>query len=136
MKGVHKDLPRILETGDKALDPDNITSSHIVKAAMQDKDELCLKVVHKFSEILAREVGNMALKTLPFGGIYLIGGVTMGISDYLNHESFLNEVYKKGRLEPAVRRVPIFVVKPDVELGMLGATECAFRLLGCYACHH
>ena len=70
-----------------------------MKAAIKEKDELCLKVVHKFSEILAVEVGNFALKTLPYGGIYLVGGVTMGISDYIRQNDFFMETfYKKGRL--------------------------------------
>ena len=45
----------------------------------KDADPLCFKVVEKLTEILAVEVGNMALKTLPYGGIYLVGGVTTGI---------------------------------------------------------
>ena len=40
-------------------------------------------VVEKFSEIYAIEIGNFALKTLPYGGIYLCGGVTMGLLQYL-----------------------------------------------------
>ncbi len=51
----------------------------IVEAAIKKKDPLCLKVVEKFTEIFAVEVGNMALKTMPYGGIYLTGGVTNGI---------------------------------------------------------
>ncbi len=43
-------------------------------------------VVKKFVEILAVEVGNMALKTLPFGGVYLVGGVVNGIADYLEKD--------------------------------------------------
>ena len=50
---------------------------------MDQNDELCMKVVRKFSDIYATEVGNFALKTLPYGGIFLVGGVTMGISKYL-----------------------------------------------------
>ena len=50
---------------------------------MKHKDPLCLKVVEKFTENFGTETGNLALKTLPYGGIYLIGGVTAGISEYL-----------------------------------------------------
>ena len=50
---------------------------------MNKKDPLCVKVIEKFAEILAVEVGNTALKLMPFGGIYLVGGVTTGIMDYL-----------------------------------------------------
>jgi glucokinase len=36
-------------------------------------------VVEKFTENFGTEAGNIALKTLPYGGVYLIGGVTAGI---------------------------------------------------------
>jgi glucokinase len=54
--------------------------------AIKNKDKLCMKVVEKFTENLGTETGNLALKTLPFGGIYLIGGVTAGIKEYLIKE--------------------------------------------------
>jgi glucokinase len=50
---------------------------------MKTDDELCKKVVSKFAEIFGAEVGNMAMKVLPYGGIYLTGGVCTGIMDFL-----------------------------------------------------
>ena len=58
---------------------EEITSKDIIDVAIMDKDPLCLKVVEKFSQNFGHEVGNLALKTMPYGGIYLIGGVTGGI---------------------------------------------------------
>jgi glucokinase len=68
----------VLENGDNAKTPDQITAEDIVNAAFnkENPDKLCRQVVEKFAEILAVEVGNHALKTLPYGGIFLIGGVT------------------------------------------------------------
>ena len=58
-----------------------------------------MKVIEKFTEIFAVEVGDMGLKTLPYGGIYLVGGVTWGLSEYLqNNKLFMNTFYAKGRL--------------------------------------
>jgi glucokinase len=70
------------------------------------------------------------LKYLPYGGIYLVGGVTNGITDYILHsETFLNAVYQRGRQEKKVRKMPIFIVKPDIQVGLLGADEQARRLI-------
>ena len=82
-----------------------LTSYNIINKAVEDGDELCCLVVDKFIEMLAVEAGNLALKCLPFGGLYLIGGVTAGISSYLikKDKHFLNEFYKKGRLQPKVK---------------------------------
>ena len=66
--------------------------------AMKNNDRLCMKVVEKFTEILGVETGNFALKTLPFGGIYLIGGVTAGIQEYLtSNNKFIEAFRSKGR---------------------------------------
>lgn len=71
---------------------------------MQTKDPLCMKVVEKFTKIFGTETGNVALKTLPYGGIYLIGGVTNGIKDYLiSDHTFMDAFYNKGRLSDHMR---------------------------------
>ena len=54
-----------------------------MKYAFEHNDPICIKTVEKFTEIFAVETANLALKTLPLGGVYLIGGVTSGISEYL-----------------------------------------------------
>ena len=76
------------------------------------------------------EVGNAALKTLPYGGIYLTGGVTTGILSYLlESNTFLDAFYQKGRQEKKMRNMPIFVVKENIQLGLMGSEECAKRNL-------
>ena len=91
----------------------------IVEAAIKKKDPLCLKVVEKFTEIFAVEVGNMALKTMPYGGIYLTGGVTNGIQEYLLHsDTFLENFYAKGRQEKKIRKMPVFIIKGEIQLGL------------------
>ena len=95
LKTQFPDLPRVLEQDKKA---DELTSGDIIAAGMIRNDELCMKVIKKFSEIFAVEVGNVALKWLPYGGIYLVGGVATGIKDYLEQDhSFMHTVYQKGR---------------------------------------
>jgi glucokinase len=94
---------------------DELTGEMIVDFGIKKRDPLCLKVIDKFTEILAVEVGNMALKTLPYGGIYLTGGVTHGITEYLLHtDTFLENFYAKGRQEKKMRKMPVFIVKPEI----------------------
>jgi len=100
---------------------------------MTRKDPLCSKVVDKFSEILAVQAGDTALKYLPYGGIYLVGGVTMGIREkLLSDQSWKNTFYDKGRLSSVMHRFPVMVMRPETELGILGAEEVAYRLCGSY----
>ena len=107
-KSKFPDLERILEKGDGAKTPDEIESKDIITAGVEQKDPLCMKVVKKFTEIFAVEAGDFALKTLPYGGVYLVGGVTMGLSDYIVHdETFTKTFYNKGRLRGTMKRFPI-----------------------------
>ena len=134
MKTEFPDLPKILETGENAKQPNDIIGKDIMEAGLQKNDQLCMKVIEKFTEIFAVEVGDMGLKTLPYGGIYLVGGVTWGLSEYLqNNELFMNTFYAKGRLQGVMQKFPVVIVKPQVELGILGAEEACYRLTGSYS---
>lgn len=87
-----------------------------------------MKVVEKFTENFGTETGNLALKTLPYGGIYLIGGVTNGIKDYLiSDPKFMDSFYNKGRLSDHMRSFQVLLVDPEIEIGLAGAQERARR---------
>ena len=68
--------------------------------------------------------------------MYLIGGVTQGIRDYIMHDhnhAWMNAFYGKGRLEGTMRRIPVMILNPETELGILGAEEVAYRLGGSFS---
>lgn len=129
LAGKYPNLERTLEViSGKAFEL--LTGEMIVEHGIKKRDPLCLKVVEKFTEIFAVEVGNTALKSLPYGGIYLTGGVTSGIMEYILHsDTFLENFYAKGRQEKKMRKMPIFIVKHEIQLGLNGAEECARRVL-------
>jgi glucokinase len=109
---------------------ETIDSKMIIDCGVKQKDPLCMKVVEKFTELFGVETGNFALKTLPYGGIYLIGGVTSGISDYLIHsDTFIKNFFMKGRLSEKMRKFPVYMVKSETNVGLLGAEECAYRVM-------
>jgi glucokinase len=95
---------------------------------MNGNDPLCMKVVTKFTEIFANECGNVAIKTLPYGGVYVMGGVANGIKDHLTGNPQFMEVFKqRGRLSGLMDSFKVYVVNPDIEVGLLGAQEMARR---------
>ena len=100
----------------------------MIKMAMVDKDPLCMMVVDKMAENFGTETGNLALKTLPYGGIYLIGGVTEGIQDHiLNNPKFMNAFCDKGRCSGLMKSFRVLLVDPKIEIGLVGAEEKARR---------
>lgn len=114
----------------KAKQFDEIISKDIIDMAMKHNDPLCKKVVEKFTENLGTETGNLALKSMPFGGIYLIGGVTAGIQDYLKtNKKFMEAFCNKGRCSNLMEQFQVLLVDPKIEIGLLGAEERARREL-------
>eukprot|EP00977_Amphora_coffeiformis_P014093 scaffold3849_cov179-Amphora_coffeaeformis.AAC.31 len=131
MKEKYPDLEVVLEQDSEfgvAKKFDEIESTDIIKRAIERNDPLCMKVVEKFTEIFGRATGNAALTALPYGGIYLIGGVTNGISDYLiKTDRFMEAFYDKGRCSDLMRHFQVLLVNPNLEIGLRGAEEKARR---------
>lgn len=110
----------------KAMNFDQIESKDIINMGIKNKDPLCMKVVEKITENYGTETGNMGLKCMPYGGIYLIGGLTAGLKDYiLNNDTFMNAFKNKGRLSPLMDEFKVLLVDPKIEMGLLGAEERA-----------
>ena len=94
----------------------------IVKAA-QDKErpcKLCLATLQTFVSILGAEAGNMALKVLATGGVYLGGGIPPRILPALQGERFMKAFRRKGRLTGLMDRVPVHVIL-NPKVALLGA---------------
>jgi|TARA_B110000285_G_C15047331_1_gene575039 glucokinase len=140
MKEKHPSLEVVLEKDTKfgkAKKFDDIESKDIISLAINHNDPLCMKVVEKFTENYGTETGNLALKTLPYGGIYLIGGVTSGIQKYMkNDPKFIDAFTNKGRLVEFMRNFQVFIVDSSIEVGLLGAEEKARREMIKHSCGH
>jgi glucokinase len=89
----------------------------IVQAAIEKHVEVCVATLRFFVAILGSEAGNLALKVLATGGVYLGGGIPPRILAYLSEETFLERFTRKGRFTELLRSVPVRVIlNPDVAL--------------------
>jgi glucokinase len=100
----------------------------IVRAAQQEQAAIASATLELFVNILAREAGNLALKLLATGGIYLGGGIPPRILDRLQAPSFVAEFQDKGRFRPLLEQVPLRVITND-EAALIGAAQDGFLLL-------
>jgi glucokinase len=91
-------------------------------------DPLAAATVELFLRILGNEAGNLALKVLATGGVYLAGGIAQALRDKLAEAPFLEAFVSKGRFRPLLERVPVSVVMGEVAL--LGAASVGLRALG------
>lgn len=82
------DLPKIINTD--LEEPVAVISKQISKAAFEDDDELSKHTIKLFVQIMGSATGDLGANFLPYGGIYLVGGVTHALADYIeNSEHFL-----------------------------------------------
>jgi glucokinase len=72
--------------------------------------ELCVATLSTFVSILGAEAGNLALKVLATGGVYLGGGIPPRTLPALSSGSFLRSFQNKGRFSEFMIRVPVHVI--------------------------
>lgn len=75
-------------------------------------DSLCQKTIALFVEAYGAEAGLTCLKFLPYGGLYLAGGLTPKIINHLRGptSSFRRAMLDKGRLSSTVEYIPVLAV--------------------------
>jgi len=71
---------------------------------------LCTDTLEMFTSILGAESGNLALKTMATGGLYLGGGIPPRILKALEADSFMEAFTAKGRLTPMMEEIPVHVI--------------------------
>ena len=103
----------------EASDPNAL----ITRWATQGEDECAVIACRLFARVLGAEAGNLALKTLPMGGVFLAGAVVGHILPFLR-EHTLEGFLDKGRFATMLGRMPLWVV-PEGHLGLAGARRLA-----------
>ncbi|RMH07650.1 MAG: glucokinase [Nitrospirae bacterium] len=100
----------------------------ITEAALNGKPEICVQVMELFVSILGNEAGNLALKALARGGVYLGGGIAPRIISKLRDDRFLQAFVGKGRYKRLLTSIPVYVILND-KAALLGAASLAYNTL-------
>jgi glucokinase len=85
----------------------------IANAALNERDDVCVETLDWFVRLYGAEAGNLALKVMSRGGLYLGGGIAPKILPRLKNEIFLNAFFNKGRMRPLLEAMPIKVIIND-----------------------
>lgn len=85
-------------------------SAAVARAATEDKCPICVEAMDLFARLYGREAGNMALKHLALGGVYLGGGVAPKNLDLLRERGFVAAFLDKGRMRPVMEQIPVWVI--------------------------
>ncbi len=82
----------------------------IATAGLKRSSPICNEALDLFASILGAEAGNLALKMMAFGGIYLGGGIPPKIVEKLEEGKFYTSFLNKGRLSYLLEKIPINVI--------------------------
>jgi len=111
-----KDLMSPLADGD--------APAAISRAALNGTSPLAEKALDLWISIYGAEAGNLALKTMATGGVFLGGGISPKILPKLTGPAFMKAFLDKGRLRPLVESISVHVITNE-KAGLLGAARCA-----------
>lgn len=99
----------------------------VAAAALEGRDAVCAEAVTMFARLLGAEAGNLALKCLAVGGVYIGGGIAPKILPFLRDGAFMAGFAGKGRFGTLLSQMPVRVAL-ESRAGLLGAAEIAAEL--------
>ena len=107
----------------KSVDP----AAAISQAALKGEDSLAVQTMELFVGAYGAEAGNLALKLLPYGGLYVAGGIAAKNLPLLTQDTFLDAFSHKGRLSKLLEDIPVRIVL-NPRVGLIGAARRAAEL--------
>ncbi len=114
------DVPRWLAQRMAAEDPNAV----ITECALAAKSEICEKALNMFVSAYGAEAGNLALKVLSVGGVYVGGGIAPRILEKLKDGTFMKAFTDKGTLSQLLINMPVRVIL-ESRAALLGAAAYA-----------
>ncbi|MCA8986169.1 MAG: glucokinase [Planctomycetaceae bacterium] len=102
----------------------DVGAAVITAAAMEGKCPACVRTMEMFVSLYGAEAGNLALKLMAFGGIYIGGGIAPRILPLLNSDLFRKSFVHKGRFQSVLKRIPVYVITTG-QAPLFGAAHVA-----------
>jgi glucokinase len=101
----------------------------IAQAAQAGTSALARAAMQMFVSAYGAEAGNLALKFLPRGGLYIAGGIAAKNLPLLTDGTFMAAFGQKGRMRSLVAQIPVAVVL-NSQVGLIGAAAQSIEMLG------
>jgi glucokinase len=110
----------------EAEDPTPIIVNNAISGT--EATSICKKTLDIFVTVLGAEAGNMALKVLATGGVYLGGGIPPRILHELEDGRFMKAYLRKGRFARLLERMPVRVIL-NPKSGLMGAAAYGLAMI-------
>jgi glucokinase len=99
----------------------------ITRAALAGEFPICVRTLEVFVRAYGAEAGNLALKGLALGGVYVAGGIAPDVLDGPWRDRFMQGFVEKGRYTDLMTRIPVRIVLSE-KASLVGAYLVASRL--------
>jgi glucokinase len=96
------------------------SAREITQNAMAGTCPVCVRALDLWVDAFGSEAGNLALRVLAYGGVYLAGGIALKVLPKLKEGSFARSFSDKAPLTSVLARIPIFVILNE-DAPLLGA---------------
>lgn len=106
-----------------------LSSTEIVAAIDRGGDPVAMRTAEAFCRALGRVAGDLSLIHLPFGGVYLVGGMANAMRPHLNRHGFAEAFRAKGRFSEFMERFAVWMVEDDYA-ALIGCARHIDSLLG------
>jgi glucokinase len=116
----HMEEPAWLRQLMEAEDPNAV----IGEVGEEGKSELCAKSLEMFAASYGAEAGNMVLKVLAAGGMYLGGGIAPKMLKTMRGGAFMQAFTDKGRLSEVLIHTPVHIIL-ESRAALMGAAAYA-----------
>lgn len=109
-------------------DQDIDVAATISEYAINHKDILSIRALDIFIRIYGSFVGDLALTTFPYGGIYIVGGIAPKLLPQIQQGGFMERYFDKGRMSGLLKNFPIHVVI-NTKVGLQGSAVYGCKML-------
>ncbi|HEY3326410.1 MAG TPA: glucokinase [Novimethylophilus sp.] len=131
-----KNIYDFLKSGRRFQEPDwlaelmaqgNNPAATIAESALNETTEICVRAMEIFMATYGAEAGNLALKAMSTGGLYIGGGIAPKILPLFYEHAFISAFLNKGRFAPLLAGMPVKVILEP---------KTALRGAAAYLSHH
>ncbi|WP_394849478.1 glucokinase [Pendulispora brunnea] len=104
-------------------------NSAITKFGTTGESTAAARAMKLFISLYGAEAGNLVLKSLALGGIFVMGKIAVTLTPQLVSKGFVESFLDKGRMRSLLEKVPIALVT-DSTIGLSGSARYAALLYG------
>lgn len=109
-------------------DAPDLEPEEIANKALNEECKICVEALDLMYGFLGTVAGNLALTYGAHGGVYIAGGITTKLGDYLHNSRFRSEFERKGRFENYLGEIPTFLIKHD-NIAFVGLQDQLLRAI-------